>query len=827
MRARFSQLLGPAEDGALESLQIRLYRLACLATAVLCLLVVAPTNLVQNLPWQVHVGNVVTGLLAAWCYSVSWRGRHYITGFFIAIVALFVPVWFNNAGSDGSVSYYLYPMFVYPLMVCRGWCRWVLSIGTAALFCGILLAEYFYPELVRPFASPRDRLLDHVTGAVASLLALGTIVWLLVQAYEREREHLSEKARELARSESNYRAIFDSTSDALLVYDEKGAVLDVNTQMCEIYGVDRETALKQSINDRSLGVSPFSEVEAEVIRRKAFVEGPQLFRWRSRRGSGELFWAEIAVRRTVIAGQLRLISSVRDISARVRAEEALRTGEERLRLALASSNQGWFDLNVQTGVGTASGEYARILGREPVEFAVSASNWIEGVHPQDRATLTREFKACIADGDIHSMEYRRQTVSGDWKWIRSTGKIVEWDASGRPLRMTGTHTDITEHKQLEEQLFHRQRLEAVGTLAGGVAHDLNNVLTPMLLLGEVLREKLPDPADQALVDQIEAGARRGVGIVKQLLAFSRDVPPGREVVRVAPLIEEMMEMMRRTFPREIELKGRFGEGLWEVRADPIQLHQVLLNLCINARDAMASGGVLTVTAENREGDAPGLDGSPGEVVLSVSDTGHGIAPEILPRIFDPFFTTKGVGKGTGLGLSTVHGIVKNHGGRVTVASEVGKGSRFEIFLPASAESVAVAAIPRPTPTPVARGQRQLVLVVDDEPAVLQMTTRVLQHDGLEVIAAGGGEEALERFKAVAGQVQLVVTDIMMPGMDGIALVPRLLALNPKLKVIGVSGMDYSARKTELEALGFAEVLRKPYELSELWEAVHRHLPAKN
>ncbi len=442
--------------------------------------------------------------------------------------------------------------------------------------------------------------------------------------------------------------------------------------------------------------------------------------------------------------------------------------------------------------------------------------------------VQRARQAADAGGGTRTMEYRRQTKAGEWKWIRSTGKIVERDAAGRAVRMTGTHADITERKKLETRLLHSQRLESVGTLAANkVAHDLNNILTPMLMVGTVLREKLTDPADRALFDQIEAGARRGAAIVRQLLTFSRDLPQARTAVDLGQLMTEMMDIMRGTFPREIELVARVPEGLWPVTADPIQLHQVLMNLCINARDAMPAGGTLVLAAENlpAHGElAPAAAAGAGRAVrLTVSDTGRGIPPEIKGRIFDPFFTTKEVGQGTGLGLSTVHGIVQSHGGTVTVESELNRGSSFHVILPASATAPAAPAAPVPVTPPVRR--RPLIVVIDDEPSVLALTARILAQAGCEVFAASGGEAALEFFATRAGAVDLVLTDIMMPGMDGLKLVPLLRQAAPQLKVIGVSGLDHSQRQAEMAAMGFAEVLRKPYDAPTLLAAVHRHLPA--
>ena len=528
-----------------------------------------------------------------------------------------------------------------------------------------------------------------------------------------------------------------------------------------------------------------------------------------------------------LAGRRRVIVALRDISRRIETEDALKIQEERLRMALAASDQGWFDLNLVTGEGVASEEYARIIGFEPVEFRVTLSSWLEGIHPDDRAMVQREFQVCVAAGLTSTVEYRRLTQSGVWKWIRSTGRIVQRDAEGRALRMSGTHADIDERKKMEIKLLHSQRLESVGTLAGGVAHDLNNILTPMLMVSAVLRDKLSDPDDRDLMTQMEAGAKRGAGIVRQLLTFSRDLIPARTAVDVAQLIGEMMAVLRGTFPREIELTARLPGGLWPVTADPIQLHQVLLNLCINARDAMPAGGRLTLEAENltvaADGPAQAVTASRQRVVaIMVTDTGEGILPENLARIFDPFFSTKGVGKGTGLGLSTVHGIVKSHGGTVAVESEPGRGSRFRVTLPASEAAPVLLNVA--VEIPRRSGSRPVVMVIDDEASVLEMSARVLEKEGCEVVAALGSEVALRLIPALAGTVKLVITDMMMPGMDGPTLVPLLLKYCPDLKVIGVSGLDLDPQQPELRALGFVEMLRKPYDAPTLQAAVRRQLP---
>jgi two-component system, cell cycle sensor histidine kinase and response regulator CckA len=839
MTLPFIERIANSSDGK-ESpeLRIRVFRLICATAAVLCLVLIAPLNAFLTLPVRVDIANIALGIMGAVLYWQSRLGRNFIATFLALLTTLLDFVWFWNGGSNGSITLFFFPALIIAIALFNGWRRWALAVLLAINVCVLYLLEYFSPSLVTPFQTPMDRLLDMQTSIICSFAAVGSVAWLILTSHDRERHRVIEIADRLTTSEKNYREIFNSTSDALFIYGADGKLLDVNESACVVLGVERTTLLQSSFDTYSLGQSPYSKNEARARVGLAAAGKPQVFEWRSKRANGELFWSEVALRAWEIDGEKRVIASVRDISGRKLREQQHRNDEERLRLAMIASRQGWFELNVQSGEGVSSPEYIQIIGYEPAEFVTGFQGWITGIHAEDREAVVKSFKACAESGETSTVEYRRQTKSGGWKWIRSVGKIVEYDAVGKPLRMCGTHMDITDRKELEAQLLHSQRLEAVGTLASGVAHDLNNILTPMLMATGILRDKLLDAQDRALIGMLDESGKRGAAVVRQLLAFSRNLVQDRVPVDLRRLVEDVTQLMRSTLPKEITVEANLDDGLYLIEAEPNQLHQVLMNLCVNARDAMPNGGTIKLGLERtdlpqragaRDGSA---DGGP-HLALSVADTGHGIPPEIIDRIFDPFFTTKPLGKGTGLGLASVHGIVKAHHGFIRVESQPGRGTVFRAFFPVNESSVdvppsapateVVKPVSAPAVTPLE--DSACILVVDDDPAVLFVTSRMLEVKGYRVLQAASGAEALEKIHQHLNAVVLVITDFSMPEMDGPTLAPLLRAISPSLRIIGVSGLNQDNQAGQLAALGFCEVLRKPYEMNDLVQAVKREFRA--
>lgn len=401
------------------------------------------------------------------------------------------------------------------------------------------------------------------------------------------------------------------------------------------------------------------------------------------------------------------------------------------------------------------------------------------------------------------------------------------DETGAPKSVLAVNTDVTNRKKIEAQFLRAQRLESIGNLAGGISHDLNNLLSPIIMGVELLKQQNHDENSRRIIKIIDRSARRGTDLVKQVLSLARGIEGARVAVHLGHIAREIENIAKTTFPKNITFIRDVPKDLWLVAGDPTQLNQAILNLCVNARDALPDGGNLCVSARNVEIDAhytamnPAVP--PGRyIVLEVADNGTGTPKAVIDRVFEPFFTTKDPSKGTGQGLSTVMGIVRSHGGVAGVASEPGKGSVFKIHLPAMPdEESAGLAVPIDQPTP--HGHAQLILVVDDEAAIIDITRQTLETFGYRVVTAANGAEAMAIFAMQNREIDLVLTDIMMPIMDGLALIPALRRLKPDVRVIATSGINASGDEARALKAGAQRFIGKPYTADRLLHLIDQVL----
>ncbi|GET39904.1 PAS domain S-box protein [Microseira wollei] len=425
-------------------------------------------------------------------------------------------------------------------------------------------------------------------------------------------------------------------------------------------------------------------------------------------------------------------------------------------------------------------------------------------------------------------ELEQVTKSGKEVKVASRWTLVR-DESEQPKSILVVNSDITEKKQLEKQFYRAQRLESIGTLASGIAHDLNNILTPILAISHLLPLKFRNLDEQTrqMLELLEVSANRGTSLVKQVLSFSRGQEGQRVILQVGHLLSEVVSIANKTFPKSIQISTNIPTmELWTISADTTQIHQVLMNLIINARDAMPNGGSLKISAENRYLDQNyagiNVEAQVGfYVIVSISDTGIGIPPELLERIFDPFFTTKEIGQGTGLGLATVQGIVKNHGGFVKVYSEIGNGTQFQVFLPACEGQLS-----QPIPDeelPIGNGE--LILIVDDEATIRQIAKTSLENYNYRTLFASDGIEALSLYAQHQQEISVVLMDLMMPNLDGLTAIRALQKINPQVKAIATSGL--SANSELALAVNVKTFLLKPYMLKDLLNALHEVISTTN
>ena len=519
-----------------------------------------------------------------------------------------------------------------------------------------------------------------------------------------------------------------------------------------------------------------------------------------------------------------------DITERKKAEEAIRKSEEMLELALQGADIGLWDWNLKTGTAVWNERATRMIGYSLEELQPDVRTWKRLVHPEDWPHVSEVLNGHL-EGRLpfFEVEYRLRCKSGEWKWILGRGKVVEHDEHGKPSRMTGTSLDVTARKRAEleravlrAQLIQAQKMEAIGTLAGGIAHDFNNLLTVILGYSDlIISEKQEGDKEYGDLKKIIHAGRTAADMVQQILAFSRKTETKPRPINLNKQVEQIEKMLSRLIPKTIEVEISLDPGLPTVNADPAQIEQVLLNLAVNARDAMPNGGRLLIETQTVELDEKycslHIEASQGpHALLVVRDTGIGIDKTTMHRIFEPFYTSKKPGQGTGLGLAMVYGIVKSHGGHVTCESEPGRGATFRIHLPAhQAEGEADVTVSGEF-SPLGEGT---ILLVDDEEFVRDLGRRILEKAGYTVITATNGQEAVEVYKEKWNQISLVILDLIMPVMDGNQCLQEILKLDPKTKVLIASG--YSPDGTLREPLegGAKGFVGKPFNLKQLLRTI--------
>jgi PAS domain S-box-containing protein len=553
-------------------------------------------------------------------------------------------------------------------------------------------------------------------------------------------------------------------------------------------------------------------------------------------------WRDEAIRlglRTLILtglGVLTIAALLRQLRRVENGERALRESEERYALAMEGANEGHWDWDIATDRLFLSSKMKMLEGRSPNSVTTTRAEWMAQtvIHPGD----TLRLEAALADHfegrtPRYECEYRVRQSNGEWCWVLARGHCLR-DRGGRPYRFVGSAVDVSAQKQaqidkehLEAQLLQSQKMEAIGTLAGGISHDFNNILGAILGYGELAHQQAPEgSALRRYVSNVMHAAGRAKALVDRILGFSRSGLGERVLVNVQAVVEETLELLKASLPATIHLETRLEAGNAAVIGDATHLHQVAMNLCTNALQAMEHGGVLSVVLECVDSSEyrSHLRGSalrPGpHVRLVVGDTGNGIPPGVFERMFDPFFTTKTVGEGTGLGLSLVHGIVADLGGAIDVTTNAGEGSRFAIWLPVAGEA-ARPAIESARELP--RGNGETVMIVDDEPQLVALAEELLAELGYEPVGFGSSSAALEAFRTEPRRFDLILTDEAMPDLIGTELAREIRRLRPAIPTILMSGHGGASLAMQAAAIGVNEVLRKPLQGRDLAESLARVL----
>ena len=633
----------------------------------------------------------------------------------------------------------------------------------------------------------------------------------------------------LRASEERFRLIVDTVKDyAIFMLDPHGNVTSWNSGAERIKGYAAVEIIGRHFSCLYLPEA-VEKGQPEKGLHMAAAEGRYTEEgWRVRK-DGSLFLADVVI--TAIrddTGNLRGFSKVtRDITQRKNAEDQIKTSARRLSLATQAMQAGIWDWDVLSNDIVWDEKMYEIYGLSG-NVLVNYKVWADAVMPEDLPQAEAMLQNVIASKSQGAAEFRITLPSGSIRHIQAAAGVIMDDA-GRVTRVVGVNIDVTERKELEKQFLRAQRMESIGTMAGGIAHDLNNILAPIVMSIDLLKSTAEDPQTKSILDTIGMSANRGADIVRQVLAFTRGMESQKIEVQPNHLLKELENIIKASFPKNIRLHFSIPNDTWTILGDPTQVHRVLLNLCLNARDSMPKGGSLTVSIENSVlGEQCGvmnLMAKAGRyVTISVTDTGKGMPPRLLDKIFEPFFTTKTPQQGTGLGLSTSLAIVRSHDGTIRVNSQPDEGSTFKVCLPAAERSEELRNEPSER-ADLPRGHGEKVLLVDDEISIRTITGKVLQMYGYQVLTASNGEDAVAIYSEQMNDIAVVLTDTNMPRMDGPTAIRALMKINPKIKIIATSGLNANKDRAKAAGAGVKYFLTKPYTAGTLLQTIRAILDA--
>ncbi|MGQ0640887.1 MAG: MASE1 domain-containing protein [Gemmatimonadaceae bacterium] len=694
---------------------------------------------------------------------------------------------------------------------------------TSALIVAAV-ATWFASLGVGPFAAAGASSVS-VALHVYTFLIVVSLSSLIPGAVLEERRAAEQRLRE---SEERYRTVVDAANDGIITIDENSRIGFANPAAERIFGYPVQEMFGRSLTM----LMPTDARERHLTSLARYIEtGEKHIEWRGValtgiHKDGHQIPLEVSFGELAENGRHSFTGIVRDVSERTAAEAALRDAENRMRFAMDASRVGTWELEYATGKMRWSQTLEALHGLEQGAFGGTLHAFLALIHHDDRDAVRLEIDRAARQRTNANILYRAVWADRTVRWISGVGQTF-YSSVDEPVRAVGIGLDVTERRALEEQYRQAQKMEAIGHLAGGVAHDFNNLLTAIQGFGFVVAESLP-AADvrRADVNEILRAAERAASLTRQLLAFSRQQILAPRVLSLAESVRAMQPMLRRLIGEDIEVIVRAANETGSIRADPGQMEQVILNLALNARDAMPNGGTLLIEVSNvsLEEDyvRQHIEVKAGRyVMLALTDSGVGMDADTASRVFEPFFTTKPMGEGTGLGLSTVYGIVKQSGGSVLVYSEVGRGSTFKVYLP-RVESEGGTPVPDTTATEASPAV-ETVLVVEDDPAIRSLARRILEKQGYAVLLAGTPNEAIDVAARHSGPIELLLTDVVLPEMSGRALAEQLMQRRPELRVVYMSGYsdDAVVQRGVLERA--TQFIQKPFGPEALFRKVREVL----